>query len=66
MSSGLAVRLEHARAQIGRHLVWSEVDMAIAQGVLKLHRRQAGRAPHHSIDIFFESLAGTSANVRSG
>src|SRR5882762_9436550 len=28
----VAVRLEHARAQIGRHLVWSEVGMAIAQG----------------------------------
>ena len=27
-----AVRLEHAEAQIGRHVVWSEVDMAIAQG----------------------------------
>src|SRR5438309_6624798 len=31
--------------------------MAIAQGVLKLQRRQAGRAPHHSVDFFFESLA---------
>ena len=32
-------------------------DMATAQGVLKLQRRQAGHAPHHSIDFFFESLA---------
>jgi two-component system CheB/CheR fusion protein len=39
------------------YIIPSNTDMATAQGVLKLQRRQAGRAPHHSIDFFFESLA---------
>jgi len=39
------------------YIIPPNTDMATAQGVLKLQRRQAGRAPHHSIDFFFESLA---------
>src|SRR5437867_3942876 len=39
------------------YIIPPNTDMATAQGVLKLQRRQAGRAPHHSIDFFFQSLA---------
>src|SRR5437867_637103 len=39
------------------YIIPPNTDMAIAQGVLKLRRRQAGRAPHHAIDFFFQSLA---------
>src|SRR5438552_12099959 len=39
------------------YIIPPNTDMAIALGVLKLQRRQAGRAPHHSIDFFFQSLA---------
>src|SRR3989441_10414349 len=39
------------------YIIPPNTDMATAQGVLRLQRRQAGRAPHHSIDFFFESLA---------
>src|SRR5205809_5006310 len=39
------------------YIIPPNTDMAIAQGVLKLQRRPAGRAPHHSIDFFFQSLA---------
>src|SRR2546425_533482 len=39
------------------YIIPPNADMATAQGVLKLQRRQAGGAPHHSIDFFFESLA---------
>src|SRR2546425_2320934 len=39
------------------YIIPPNTDMAIAQGVLKLQRRQAGRAPHHAIDFFFQSLA---------
>ncbi len=37
------------------YIIPPNTDMATARGVLKLQRRQAGRAPHHSIDFFFES-----------
>jgi len=39
------------------YIIPPNTDMVTTQGVLKLQRRQAGRAPHHSIDFFFESLA---------
>src|SRR5439155_2090423 len=39
------------------YIIPPNTDMAIAQGVLKLQRRRPGRAPHHSIDFFFQSLA---------
>src|SRR5207247_2470313 len=39
------------------YIIPPNTDMAIAQGVLKLQRRKPGRAPHLSIDFFFESLA---------
>jgi len=39
------------------YIIPPNTDMATGQGVLKLQRRQPGRAPHHSIDFFFESLA---------
>ena len=39
------------------YIIPPNTDMATVQGVLKLQRRQTGRAPHHSIDFFFESLA---------
>src|SRR5437764_793049 len=39
------------------YIIPPNTDMATALGVLKLQRRKAGRAPHHSIDFFFESLA---------
>src|SRR6266478_10198680 len=39
------------------YIIPPNTDMAIAEGVLKLQRRQPGRAPHHSIDFFFQSLA---------
>src|SRR5437016_7096314 len=39
------------------YIIPPNTDMATAQRVLKLQRRQPGRAPHHSIDFFFESLA---------
>src|SRR2546425_13042487 len=39
------------------YIIPPNTDMATAEGVLKLQRRRAGRAPHHSIDFFFESLA---------
>src|SRR5712692_5218753 len=39
------------------YIIPPNTDMATTQGVLKLQRRQAGRAPHHSIDFFFQSLA---------
>src|SRR2546428_905702 len=39
------------------YIIPPNTDMAIAQGVLKLWRRPAGRAPHLSIDFFFGSLA---------
>ena len=35
------------------YIIPPNTDMAAAQGVLKLQRRQAGRAPHHSINFFF-------------
>src|SRR5438034_1765213 len=38
------------------YIIPPNTDMVTTQGVLKLQRRQAGRAPHHSIDFFFESL----------
>src|SRR5438128_69256 len=38
------------------YIIPPHTDMAAAQGVLKLQRRQAGRAPHHSINFFFQSL----------
>jgi two-component system CheB/CheR fusion protein len=39
------------------YIIPPNTDMATSQGELKLQRRKAGRAPHHSIDFFFESLA---------
>src|SRR2546425_9585640 len=39
------------------YIIPPNTDMAIALGVLKLQRRQAGRAPHHAIDFFFQALA---------
>src|SRR5207244_8138380 len=39
------------------YIIPPNTDMTIAQGVLKLWRRSAGRAPHLSIDFFFGSLA---------
>src|SRR6266404_160189 len=33
------------------YIIPPNTDMAIAQGVLKLQLRRAGRAPHHSIDF---------------
>src|SRR6266446_4206790 len=38
------------------YIIPPNTDMATAHGVLKLQRRQAGSAPHHSIDFFFQSL----------
>src|SRR5207249_3370940 len=37
------------------YVIPPNTDLTIAQGVLNLQPRQAGRAPHHSIDFFFES-----------
>src|SRR5205809_4404447 len=39
------------------YIIPPNTDIATAQGVLKLQRRQERRAPHHSVDFFFESLA---------
>ena len=39
------------------YVIPPNTDLTIAQGVLNLQPRQVGRAPHHSIDFFFESLA---------
>src|SRR5207247_2633604 len=39
------------------YIIPPNTDMTIAQGVLKLWRRPARRAPHLSIDFFFGSLA---------
>ncbi len=39
------------------YVIPPNTDLAIARGVLKLQPRRAGRAPQHSIDFFFESLA---------
>ncbi|MGH7959240.1 MAG: chemotaxis protein CheB, partial [Opitutaceae bacterium] len=39
------------------YVIPPNVDMAIARGVLKLQPRPQDRAPHRSVDFFFESLA---------
>ncbi len=39
------------------YIIPPNTGMATVQGVLKLHRRPTRRAPHHSIDFFFDSLA---------
>ena len=39
------------------YVIPPNMNLAITQGVLKLQPRQPTRAPHHSIDFFFESLA---------
>src|SRR5881296_3483329 len=39
------------------YVIAPNTNLTIAQGVLKLQPRQPGRAPHLSIDFFFESLA---------
>jgi two-component system CheB/CheR fusion protein len=39
------------------YVIPPNTNLTIAQGVLKLQPRQSGRAPHHSVDLFFESLA---------
>lgn len=39
------------------YIIPPNTSLGIARGVLKLLPREQTRAPHHSIDIFFESLA---------
>ncbi|HSW13191.1 MAG TPA: chemotaxis protein CheB, partial [Solimonas sp.] len=39
------------------YIIPPNTSLGIARGVLKLLPRQQTRMPHHSIDIFFESLA---------
>jgi two-component system CheB/CheR fusion protein len=39
------------------YVIPPRTSLAIAQGVLRLQAREGGRAPHYSIDSFFESLA---------
>jgi two-component system, chemotaxis family, CheB/CheR fusion protein len=39
------------------YVIPPNTSLGISRGVLKLEPRKAVRAPHHSIDIFFESLA---------
>src|SRR5216684_5557118 len=39
------------------YVIRPNTSLTIEQGVLQLQPRQAVRAPHHSVDFFFESLA---------
>jgi zinc/manganese transport system ATP-binding protein len=59
----LAVRLEHARAQIGRHVVWSEVDMAIAQGEFAAILGPNGSGKTTLLRVLLGELALTDGTV---
>lgn len=63
MSSAPAVRLEHARAQIGRHVVWSEVDMAIAQGEFAAILGPNGSGKTTLLRVLLGELALTDGTV---
>jgi zinc/manganese transport system ATP-binding protein len=58
-----AVRLEHARAQIGRHVVWSEVSMAIAQGEFAAILGPNGSGKTTLLRVLLGELALTSGTV---
>jgi two-component system CheB/CheR fusion protein len=51
VTNNLRVRANHI------YVIPPNCCMAIAKGVLKLRPREGGRAPNHSIDFFFESVA---------
>lgn len=59
----VAVRLEHARAQIGRHLVWSEVDVAIAQGEFAAILGPNGSGKTTLLRVLLGELALTEGTV---
>ena len=46
------------------YVIPPNTNLSIAQGVLKLQPRPQARAPHRSIDFFFESLARRPARGR--
>jgi two-component system CheB/CheR fusion protein len=51
VTNNLRVEVNHV------YVIPPNTNLGIEQGVLKLQPRQEGRAPHHSVDFFFESLA---------
>ena len=51
VTNNLRVEVNHV------YIIPPNTDLGIERGVLKLQPRQEGRAPHHSVDFFLESLA---------